>query len=74
MRVRKWRWVVKKDQCFIRVFVGPKKPRQNTFNGYWHNESSFRDICIHNFAVVFGFLPPVNKPVKVEFTAKLLSK
>ncbi len=72
MRVRKWRWVVRTANNVV-IFVSAGRPIFNEWD-IWANGGYKSKVCIKSFKLVFGFLPPEGKPVKIELTAKLLTE
>ncbi len=87
-RKRLWRWVTRDDEgSDVEVWSARKKPQKQD-RGYEGYYDYYRDerkswsvasdpwgpmtICKEEFEKLFGELPPTNKPVKIEFSAKRL--
>jgi len=67
---KRWRWVVRDGTCVI-VFDGKKKPARDK-STWWVNGGKGIVMEPYRFKGMFGFLPPIGRPVKVQFTAKVV--
>lgn len=67
---RTWRWVTLFGRI-VYVTVSARKPKIKgdlaKFDG------DYATVCQREFRRLFGFLPPSDKPVKVEFTARIIA-
>ena len=66
---RKWRWVTRNCADDVVVWRPEKLPAFFKDNGAGNDCTV---ICPREFCLLFGFLPPLAKPVKVEFSAKVV--
>ncbi len=75
---RTWRWVTRdRDGRLQHVFIwrlARPKPRLAD-DGFWEATGKLNDsviVCPKEFKYLFGFLPPTDRPIKVEFSAKVV--
>ncbi len=87
-RKRLWRWITRNDESSdVEVWSARKKPQKQicAYEAYnaggvvppsWDVDDDAwgpMTICKEEFEKLFGELPPTDKPVKIEFSAKWLS-
>jgi hypothetical protein len=70
-RERRWRWVTRDyNNTTVDIWSGPGKPWHYGDQIYWNAECSRVCVCPNEFKKLFGFLPPIEEAIRVEFTAK----
>src|SRR5579864_268268 len=73
--MRKWRWVTADDRYreLICIWYSVKKPAWNDGQQMWEQgQDSGIDVCADEFKRLTGITVPKDKPIKVEFTAKVV--
>lgn len=74
---RRWRWVTRDYvDSDVEVWPGLKKPErkaQTTFNDLlWFGSGGATQIRPEEWKRLFGVFPPLNRPIKVEFSVKVV--
>lgn len=75
MSKRKWRWVTRNDNDFLIDIWGLWRPKPSKRSWGWlqlANRASRATICTREFKKLTGITVPTDKPIKVEFTAKVV--
>ncbi len=72
-----WRWVTRDAVGYVRMWLRGK-PCQVTIRAgkilLWNHDSRSYPFMARDFERLFGFLPPTDRPIKVEFSAKVVDE
>ena len=77
MSKRKWRWVTRKDRARVVEIWNLYRPRP-TFDAKWEEwdidsgDSDYVTVCAAEFKKLTGITVPTDRPIKVEFSAKVV--
>ena len=75
MSKRKWRWVAREDGCSIIYIWNLYRPRPKQTCDIWvmyTHGAYYACVCADEFKKLTGITVPSDKPIKVEFTAKVV--
>ena len=73
MTKRTWRWVTR-DELFpniVNLWGGEREPFQTKHDG-WTNGGDYALFCADDFAGMTGLTIPTDRPVRVEFSARVV--
>lgn len=75
MRKRKWRWVTRDGPLpgrigFVVVWADVVRPTVDDEQRWHQKNENGAEICNDEFKALFGFLPPTNRAIRVNFSAE----
>src|SRR5690348_2433389 len=77
---RTWRWVTTQTNhdndplSFVCIWTDAWRPRTDVEGEWWCGDDDHALVCAKEFKAIFGFLPTPQKPIKVEFSGKILEE